>query len=193
MSSYSVNANLIPWFPITIHHTKLVSHITSQNSLITTMFLFPYHSHLNASHARWSQKENNVVVTFSSSLYIFTYIQINLVDVQSFAWERWASIFAGKVLLYRTSLQFFMVCDPRILLLNTHKHIMGVLDILQVSHCSATRLRHERLRIWCTHTWLDCCSIIPVQPSYLTLLCYCQCLCTRKLSGCKHHRKDLHQ
>jgi len=105
------------------------------------------------------------------------YLHKWIVDMQSIAWERWRRTFTGKVFLYCTSVQFFVVRGPWILVHNAHKYLMVVLDILQVSYSSADRIRHEGAWSWSPHTWLDCCGIILVQPSYITLLCHCQCFC----------------
>lgn len=121
------------------------------------------------------------------TLYWCTYEPLYLhkwiVCIQSIAWERWQRTFTGKVFLYCTIVQFFVVRGPRILVHNAHKHLMGVLDILQVSYSSADWVRDEGPWSWSLHTWLGCCGIILIQPSYLTLLCHCQCLCRLRINS----------
>lgn len=91
--------------------------------------------------------------------------------------KRWTEAIKGKILLHCTSLQFYMVHCTWILLLNSHKHIMGLLGFLQISDSSANRFRHERLRTWSHNTWLVRRGILLVQPSHFTIFRHCQCVC----------------
>ena len=64
--------------------------------------------------------------------------------MQGFAWERRETVLTGKVLPNCIHLQFYMVHSARVPLLNTNKHLMDLLGILQIRHGSADWLRHER-------------------------------------------------
>lgn len=96
--------------------------------------------------------------------------------LQSFArerGERWPAHLTGKVLPNCSSLQFYMVCFPRVSLHHPHKHIMGLLDILQVGYSPANWLRHERAWSGSHYTWLVCSGILLVQSPHLSFLCHC--------------------
>ena len=103
-----------------------------------------------------------------------TFIDIKLWFMQGFARKWKAAHVTSKVLPNCTNLQFLMVSGPRVPLHNTHKHIMGLLGILQVSHSPADRFRHERPWTWSPNTWLVCCGIFLKKPPRQPFLFYCQ-------------------
>lgn len=96
--------------------------------------------------------------------------------MQGLAWEGWQrrkTDIKSKVLPNCINVQLLVVCSPRLLVLNSHKYIMGLLGILPISDSPTTRLRHERPWSWSHNTRLVCCSIVFTKPPHNPIFCHC--------------------